>query len=128
MGFLVYGLFLMSSIALGQAVDTPIMPDCQDVHAVFLTWPWFGKITAAVMGGMAALHPFAEQLLQLSLFLAGKPGMEKAAKLLWGVAKVAGLFAIGTPKTMKGAICGDVTPPTGQKIETKPVDPGVSTK
>jgi hypothetical protein len=81
--------FLGSTIALGQEISA--IPNCTQVNEVFMTVPWFGKVTAAVVSGMGGIRVLAEVLLRLAP--ASRYGM-----IATEVAGVIGLFGIGTPK------------------------------
>jgi hypothetical protein len=87
-------MFIVSSIAFGQDADISALPDCNQVNEVFMTTPWFGKVTAAVLSGMGGLRLLAELLMRIAP--ATKYGIAATQ-----VASVIGLFGIGTPKGPK---------------------------
>lgn len=97
-----------STIALGVATPGTGAPtltetitaigggaDCLNVQEVFMTWGWFGKVTVAVLGGLAALRPLSQALLAASTLLG--PQAKVAANVLYAAGQVAGRFCIAKP-------------------------------
>lgn len=81
-----------SQIALGEEIY--LVPDCQDIHEVFMTWPWLGKVGAAVIASMGTLRGVAELLLRFA-------PASKYGKIAHVIATAIGAFGIGTPKGPK---------------------------
>lgn len=100
-------LFMLADIALAAA-GTPTLTEalaavagdgttggCLNVQEVFMTWGWFGKVTVAVLGGLAALRPLSQALLAASSVLG--PQAKVVANVLYAAGQLAGRFCIAKP-------------------------------
>lgn len=122
---LLYVILFTASIAIGQEFPIPppmpelaLFPDCLNVQEVFLTWGWFGKVTAAVVAGLVALRPLSQSLLAVSTLLG--PRAVVAARVFYGLGQAAGMFCVSKPE-----FAARVPPPSAApaKVENPQPDP-----
>lgn len=63
--FFLFACMLLATAGIALGAETSALPDCLDVHEVFMTWPWFGKVIGAVAGSMGTIHVVTGFLLKM---------------------------------------------------------------